>query len=201
MLDLRQIDFIYGAGETKRFHTWPVLRTQNIADHSWHVAMLLHALYGQDHPGITPVLLMAALCHDAAEWKVGDLPAPAKRNMHERGFENFKAEWDEMEESILSEVGLDWDKFLTDEERRRLKLCDSLDGAMYCVRERMMGNKMMREPFINFASYIQSLLGERPLGFSIDDTVPSFKRREWKLRDYIHSKWSEANGDATYPSE
>lgn len=174
-----QLDFIYAAGETKRFHTWPVLRERTVAHHSWHVAMLLHLLYGQEEPGLTPMLLMAALCHDAAEWKVGDLPSPGKRGMAEY-FPDFREKWGEMEEAILSEVSLDWDKFLTDEERRRLKLCDSMEGALYCCNERAMGNKLIAEPYHNFLSYINEIV----------DLASPAEKAVW---DYIHQVWEKSN--------
>lgn len=174
-----QIDFIYSAGETKRFHTWPVLRERTVAHHSWHVAMLLHLMYGQDEPGLTPTLLMAALCHDAAEWKVGDLPSPGKRGMAQH-FPDFREKWGEMEESVLSEVALDWDKFLTDEERRRLKLADSMEGALYCCNERAMGNKLIELPYVNFMSYIQ-------------EVINGDSEAEVAVRNYIYTLWSKAN--------
>jgi len=81
---MEQLDFLRNAGETVRFHTMPILRPQNIAEHSWHLTMLLYLMYGQTDPGITFELLMAGLTHDMAEHQTGDLPAPAKRAMDER---------------------------------------------------------------------------------------------------------------------
>lgn len=171
-----QLNFIYAAGETRRFHTWPVLRHQNIADHSWHVALLLHLLYGQESPGIPPVLLMAALCHDMSECQMGDLPSPGKRAMGEH-FPDFRKKWGEQEEKLLSQYSLDWDQYLTDEDRRRLKFCDNMEGALYCCRERAMGNKMITKPFINFRNYMSELILENV---------------ERDAYNYVNSKWEEA---------
>lgn len=191
---MEQLDFIRNAGETRRFHTFPVLRQQNIAEHSWHVVMLLHFLYGQDEPGLRVVLLMAGLCHDAAEHIVGDLPAPAKRDMGERigitGDLTFREHWGVMEEAILSKVGLDWDKFLDDEERRRLKLCDAADGALYCVRERAMGNKLIATPFYNFSKYLYELLDHESDTISFEDKKETTSHREWELYNYIQRGWA-----------
>lgn len=173
-----QIDFLYGAGETKRFHTWPVLRERTIAHHSWHVAMLLYLLYGQEEPGLRPALILAALCHDAAEWKVGDLPSPGKRGMAEF-FPDFREKWDKMEESILAPVGLDWNDLLDDEERRRLKFCDALEGAFYCIEDRAMGNKLIGVPYENFSSYLSQLA--------------PFSETEQEVFSYTLAMWSEAN--------
>lgn len=175
----KQLDFIIAAGETKRFHTWPVLRTQNIAEHSWQVTMLAYLMYGQDEPGITPVFLMALLAHDAAECVAGDVPSPAKRAM------GIREVYNAFEQEALSKVALDFEQFLSDEEKRRLKLVDSMSGALYCIREREMGNKLIGECFVNFASYIQELL---PAIEDYDELGV-----EWEVRNYIHAKWGAAN--------
>lgn len=189
---MEQLEFIRNAGETRRFHTFPVIREQNIAEHSWHVTMLLHVIYGQDEPGLRSIVLMAALCHDAAEHIVGDIPAPAKRNMAERltptGGVTFKEAWDAMEEEILSTVALDWDKFLTDEERRMLKFCDALDGALYCVRERSMGNQLIVQCFNNFRNYIWQLL------VHVESDRTAISDKEWYFFNYVVSEWSKVNG-------
>jgi 5'-deoxynucleotidase YfbR-like HD superfamily hydrolase len=154
---MEQLDFIRNAGETRRFHTWPVLRQQNVAEHSWHVTMLLWFIFGNIEPGIPLPVLMAALTHDAAEWQVGDIPSPAKRGM-EKIMPDFRERWGVMEEEILAQQGWDWDYTLTDEQRAMIKLCDSMDGAFYCVRERAMGNKLIEPCYRNFINYVEELL-------------------------------------------
>lgn len=178
-MDTTQLDFIYAAGETRRFHTCPVLRERTIAHHSWHVAMLLHTLYGQQEPGIRPVLLMAALTHDMAECKMGDLPSPGKRAMNEH-FPDFRAKWGEAEEKLLSEHGFDFDKFLDDEERRKLKVCDNAEGAFYCINERAMGNKLIEEPFNNFHRYLVETIDE---GNTVEADLLRAIRFGWRLAD------------------
>jgi len=175
---MEQIDFLYQAGETRRFHTWPVLRERTIAHHSWHVAMIAYTLYGQEEPGITGLFLMACLTHDMAECKMGDLPSPGKRAMEEH-FPNFRAKWGEAEEKLLSEYSFDYDKFLTDEERRRLKFCDSAEGAFYCINERAMGNKLIDTAYENFCNYLAEVS---------DSTYSS----ELQLMNHMADKWEEA---------
>jgi 5'-deoxynucleotidase YfbR-like HD superfamily hydrolase len=207
---MEQLNFIRNAGETRRFHTSPVLRVQNIAEHSWHVAMLLYFIFGQSEPGLTPTLLMAALVHDAAEHQVGDLPAPAKRTMDERlrrpGLEDktdtpFRDLWGDMEQEILAGVQLDFEKFLEPMELQALKLCDALDGATYCVRERAMGNQLIAEPFHNFMNYTRHILvvsfprsDERSHGDRHGDQVQSPKTPAdvaWEVYDYLNDEWSK----------
>lgn len=172
-----QISFLYEAGETRRFHTWPVLRPRTVAHHSWHVAMLGFALYGQEEPGITFSFLMACLAHDMAECRMGDLPSPGKRAMGEH-FPNFRAKWGEAEEKLLSAFSFDFDKFLDDEERRKLKVCDNAEGAYYCITERAMGNKLIEPAFNNFRKYLSEIV-----------SLPV----ECKLLNDIDEKWDKAD--------
>lgn len=188
---MEQLDFLRNAGETRRFHTMPVLRHQNIAEHSWHVTMLIYLMYGQNDPGITFELLMAGLTHDMAEHKVGDLPAPAKREMDERleikGSGTFKQAWNDMEQEILKEQGFDWESQLSVDELQKLKIADAMDGALYCVRERMMGNQLITIAFVNFLKYIREELGER-------DDVGDHKIA-WEVLDYVNTQWEIACGN------
>lgn len=200
---MEQLDFLRDAGETRRFHTWPVLRQQNVAEHSWHVAMLAHVLYGQEEPGITPAFLMACLTHDMAECKVGDIPSPAKRGMDAMfrvqdakepvpdETTTFREAWGIMEQGILANYSMDWEKFLTPEEQRRLKFVDVLDGMFYCIRERAMGNKLIESCYRNFASYAKELLPDAAvIPF---DAAPHPSDPEWDA--YLHAKdlWEQYN--------
>jgi 5'-deoxynucleotidase YfbR-like HD superfamily hydrolase len=187
-----QFDFIYEAGATQRFHTIPTITSQNIADHSWHVTMLGHMLYGQDEPGLTMPFLMACLTHDMAECRVGDIPAPAKRNMTAH-FHDFRNKWGEMEQELLSDFAMDWEKFLSEEEKRRLKICDALEGMAYCVKERMLGNKVIAHAFMNFQNYVGLLLEDIP-EVPLPGEPVTHAHREWDAFNFIQNKWSEANG-------
>lgn len=197
------LDFIYHAGVTRRFHTWPVIRQQSVADHSWHVAMLMAYIFGNTEPGVSYSMIMAALTHDMAECRVGDLPAPAKRTMDarleivERGaVTNFRDAWGRMEQEILKEYDMDWEKFLSPEELAALKLCDSMEGAFYCVNERAMGNKLIEPCYRNFISYVEELLEKH---FPVSPYVPFESEEETSAdtahRVYNHIKdlWDGAN--------
>lgn len=189
-----QLDFIYAAGETRRFHTWPVLRSQNVANHSWHVAMLGWLLYGQSEPGITPMFLMALLSHDMAECRLGDIPSPAKRQMDSLleladKQSSFRQQWGAAEQEILSGYGLDWENFLTIEELRRFKLVDAIEGAAYCVTERSMGNRLIKPCYDNFCKYISELLEDVAEDVPLGEQPKTVHEREWEVFLYIKSKW------------
>ncbi len=195
---MEQLDFIRNAGETRRFHTWPVLREQRVDAHSWNVAMLLYAMYGQIEPGITIPLLMAGLTHDMAEHIVGDLPAPAKRNMDQRlelkGAQTFRSAWNEMEQDILKTVALDFEDQLTIDEMRMLKLADAMEGALYCVRERAMGNALIAPCYLNFMSYINGEMQHEGDEVPYEDEPKTRADMEWDVRSYIKTQWGIYDG-------
>lgn len=175
-----QLLFVRNGGETRRYHGWPVLRQQTDAEHCFHVAMILHILYGQDEPGLRPVVIMAALCSDLGEWISGDIPSPSKRAM-DHIFPDFRAKWNEMEESNLAKVALDWKKFLTPEEERMLSFADAVEGAMYCIRERAMGNKFIGACFRVYIRYLETFLLE------------PYNSAERECVNFIHAQWVQAN--------
>lgn len=179
---MEQLDFIRNGGETRRFHTVPVLRQQTVAEHSFHVAMLLFTLYGQSEPGVTVPLLMAGLTHDLAEHIVGDLPAPAKRNMGERlelkGTQTFRAAWGDMENELLDGVALSWETELSVEQLRMLKVADAMEGMLYCVRERAMGNQLITPCYLNFLDYTSQLLSEPT---DMEQEVYAYICTQWEI--------------------
>lgn len=167
-----KLDFIVRAGGTKRYHTWPpTIKTQTVAEHSWRVAMLVNLIAPSF--GMT---LMGALEHDMAECEVGDLPAPGKR---QPGFD--RAGWNAMEHAILEKYGYGIaTNCLTEEDKRIVKLADNCEGALFCIDERMLGNKRIFEVFDNFRSYIPEVLNTHRI-------------LEVELVDYIDRRWEIAD--------
>lgn len=187
---MEQLDFIINGGETRRYHTWPVIRQQRVDEHSFHVAMLVSMIaldadgVDKSPKGLTVPLLMAALVHDLAEHKFGDMPAPTKRAIGEEiGVPDFRAQYGAMEERALQQQGLDWEHLLSPTQRRWLKLADAMQGALYCIRERQMGNRLIGPVFDNFRQYIRDVLnGNEPAPM------------EARIINYIDDMWEQANG-------
>lgn len=186
---METLDFILNGAETKRYHTWPTLREQTVGAHSFSVAMLVALIAQGADPhggeGLTLPLIMAALTHDLAEHKLGDLPAPAKRSLPAlaNGM-SFRAHWGVMEVELLKGVNLDWEGMLGPQQLRWLKLADSMDGALWCLRERAMGNTLIRTVFSNFRSYIEELSPH-----SCEETSSVVK----DIIAYIDDMWEQAN--------
>jgi 5'-deoxynucleotidase YfbR-like HD superfamily hydrolase len=142
----RRLRFLYGGLATKRFHTLRTIQENTVGHHSCGVALLVAEL-SESTPRAE--LLLACLRHDLAEHKSGDSPAPAKR---EGGFGELLNDY---ESKLLEEQ---WGKAgLTSDEFRIFKIADCLDGIMFCISERTMGNRHLDGAYRNFRSYIEEL--------------------------------------------
>jgi 5'-deoxynucleotidase YfbR-like HD superfamily hydrolase len=64
------------AGLVRRYHTWPVIGQQNVAEHSWQ----LLRIYLNVVDKIDSNLVFHIMFHDIGEQTTGDLPYPIKRN-------------------------------------------------------------------------------------------------------------------------
>lgn len=165
-----RLQFIYAGSKTKRFHTSDTLTTQTVGEHSFGVAMLVLLIL----PRCRKEVLLAALCHDLAEHKVGDMAAPVKR-----AYPELKEKLQKMEDVLLQQHSLDFEAGLTDAERHAVKAADCMDGMLYCVRERRMGGDV-RGIYNNFVSYVEQIYDQLP-----EEGVEVFRA--------IKQLWSEAN--------
>lgn len=174
MREIEQLEYIINGAETRRWHTVPVLRDERVDSHSFNVAWLCFILQGGN---VRPHLLLAALAHDLPEHLFGDIPNPSKRAM---GPERAAA-WDKMELDSLDSVGLNFDQYLTDEERRVLKLADVLSYGLYVLRERQMGNQLFGTIWDRIRNYLT-------------EVAYSFGGREMVLVNWLDDMWKQANG-------
>ena len=142
-------EFLARGRAVTRFHTETVLRPQNIGDHSFGVAWLCWYL-SSCNPSVQ--LLMAALSHDMAEQATGDMPSPTKRRL------KLSEAFADIEADVMASHGMpNFEDSLTEAEKDTLKRADLIDGLMYCLRERQMGNTQLRIAYFNFARYYASL--------------------------------------------
>lgn len=144
---LDQLAFLRRSAEVNRYHTETTLRPQNIGHHSYGVAWLCYMLSGGDP---SRNLLLAALAHDAAEHSLGDIPSPTKRLL------GIKPQVDALESQHMASHGVRMPQLHPDEERI-LQMADALDGVLYCVRELELGNRTLKQVYINFARYAGEL--------------------------------------------
>ncbi len=156
-------------GQTQRYHTELLLKSQDVAQHSFNVAWLCYILTdgqpGQD-------LLMLALSHDAGERKTGDMPAPTKRAL------DLRKDLDAYETQHLRESGFGpLNQAETDHDSWVLQAADVLDGAFFCLRELKIGNKLIVEPkgcARNYLNYLNDLV------------VALYKTEHTRLAERVH---------------
>ncbi|MBO2533606.1 5'-deoxynucleotidase [Planifilum fulgidum] len=125
---------------------------ENVAEHSFHVALLTHALctiavrvFGKEVPVERAVLL--ALYHDATEVITGDIPSPVKHHNRTilqgfRELESLAAE--RLCEMVPGELRESYRPFFRDpdpELLRWVKGADLLDAYLKCVIEIAAGNR------------------------------------------------------------
>lgn len=118
------------AGLVKRYHTWPVIREQTVAEHSFHIMRIYYQLFEMPAPVWEYIMK-----HDLPEIGTGDVPFHVKRK-----HPAVKAAMDGAEEAWTSDMGMSWPN-LTDIERRRVKLCDLLEMYEYGWEEFRRGNQ------------------------------------------------------------
>jgi len=136
---------------------WSLMRnttSENVAEHSFHVALLAHSLctisreiFGRD---VNPDEIVAyALFHDATEVFTGDIPTPVKHH-NPRILENFREIEDLAAERLLSTVPpalrhvytpLIGSKPANPELAKLLKAADLLDAYLKCISETSAGNR------------------------------------------------------------
>lgn len=162
--------YIYDGAKTKRFHTADTLTSQTVGEHSFGVAWLVQLL----DPLCRKEVVLAALSHDLAEHKVGDVSSVAKRE-----YPSLKSTLDMAEAASLRSFNLGYEEGLSVDEKRLLKLADLMDGLMFCIRERSMGSRVVVPIYRNFHTYIRSEL--------------KLSHREYLILRNIHIKWREVN--------
>lgn len=134
-------------GMTKRMHIKRTIKEQTVAEHSYHVAMLVWKLCDKEP---SAELLKACLFHDLAEAVTGDIPAPVKWLSP-----TIKAELIEMEDAFNKYYGLEVS--LSPKEEIILKWADSLELMWHCVDEMQMGNRNVQDVYDNLLGFTQTL--------------------------------------------
>ncbi len=138
----KTLNFILSGASVKRFHTVETLHTETVGHHSHGVAMLVLLL----DPDASKSLLQAALFHDLSEHITGDIPSPAKRSY------GISTQVDDLEERLMYDAGIVF-PFLSNSEKRILKLADIAHGALFCIKEMALGNSTMKSIFDTYMSY------------------------------------------------
>lgn len=134
MIDIRTDPRL--AGEVSRYHTWPHLRQQSVAEHSWQVMRIVLTIY----PMAPRDLLIHCMAHDVGEIGTGDIPYPIKKENPD-----LKEIMDELEAETLSAMTLKWNfpsgAALSPEEKLIFKLAEFIEMWEWALKEQLFGNE------------------------------------------------------------
>lgn len=128
------------AGDVERWHVWPTLRRQSVAAHSWNVLRIYFEIWGPPEPDVFTWMLI----HDCPEIRTGDVPFGGKGYMSKKQRESLA----DMEHSVVREQlpGREDEvhaaHYLTEDMRRRAKVCDLIDMLEFARIEQAMGNTL-----------------------------------------------------------
>ncbi len=136
------------AAMTIRCHTQRTIKPQTVAEHSYHVAMLVWKLCDREP---SAELIKAALFHDLAEAVTGDIPATLKWKSP-----TIKAELQRFEELFDAENHLYVS--LTPKEEAILKWADGLELMWHCIDEINMGNRFVLEMYNQISEHLKAAL-------------------------------------------
>lgn len=143
---LKVLRFVESSARVKRWHAEPTLHIQSVGEHTYSVMQLILLL----DANASRNLLIAALMHDTAERKFGDIPGPTKK------LAGLKEKFDGLEDDFMASMGLSLPE-LNPEEAKLLKMCDMLEGAMFAAFELRRGNREIREGFFNYMSWLEGV--------------------------------------------
>lgn len=176
----KDLEFMWAGGSVRRFHTQRTLLEDTVGHHSYNVASIIMVL----RPDAPARLLRAALKHDAAEHKLGDVPAPAKRSFPDvvqphGAVTSFRDFFGAMEDQHSAAAGV-CPEALNVDEKWLLKFADSIDGLRFCIQEMNMGNRAppMVEAAKNFFAYVTDLIGS-DCAQSVDRQLYTFMQEKY----------------------
>lgn len=169
---------------------WSLMRNvmrENVAEHSFHVAVLTHALctianevFGRDLP--TDQIVSQALFHDVTEVITGDIPMPVKH--HNKDILNNFREIEDLAAKRLTgmipeELRKVYEPLITNkrqmDQHRYVKAADLLDAYLKCTSELSAGN---HEFSVAKRQIKQSLdeLNMPEVAYFLEHFAPSFEK-------------------------
>lgn len=127
------------AGRVLRYHTWPHIKEQSIAEHSWQLLRILLVIW----PTAPAHVMSYVVRHDVGELTTGDAPFPVKKDNLVLAVEMNRIEEQGLQLQI--EGG-----FLADspdinaQEKWAVKLAEFIEMWEWALEELMLGNQFAR---------------------------------------------------------
>jgi len=126
------------AGHVLRYHTWPHLRPQSVAEHSWQLVRILVQIW----PLVPQEYIIEVLFHDIGERGTGDMPYPTKANDPE-----LKTRMDIAEADVRRRMAKEWQSLvlgqapLSEGAKIIVKMCEFIEMWEWALDELALGNK------------------------------------------------------------
>lgn len=127
-----RINDILRAADVKRWHIVSVIREQNLAEHSYSVAMLAGEIASRLEWSTEDIrnVMIAAMFHDITEVISGDIPTPTKVRAEKAGFDL---------NSLFGEFKATGDWIIPAQMKTVLKCADHLEGMLF-LRKHQLGD-------------------------------------------------------------
>ncbi len=168
---------------------WSLMRNnhrENVAEHSYHVALLAHALctiavdvFHKEVP--TESVVCAALFHDATEVMTGDIPTPVKHHNQEilrnfREIEGIAAK--RLLDMIPPELQPSYRPLLIADQSDLLvwvKAADRLDAYLKCTHEMLTGNREFAVAQREYGEILRNMHMPE-VDYFLDTFAPAFEK-------------------------
>lgn len=183
------------AGQVKRYHTWPIIGQQTIAEHTWQLLRIYLAVTEAPDIGVMQFITF----HDIGEHSTGDLPYPVKKENPALKELIDTIEWEALDEQLKY-----WDtKFaaLSQETRYFIKLIEMIEMAEFGLDQMNLGNghgfivadRCLKSVFLlkpswpRFIKYVTTRLNLFKEQYSVGigcDLDPWWKEDKWEELSY-----------------
>lgn len=180
---------------------WSLMRNtvkENVAEHSFHVALLTHALcsignevFGKQLP--TEKAVTMALFHDCTEVFTGDIPTPVKHHSS-RALGSFR-EIEKLASERLIAMAPEALKHIyapllsgkqeQNELRRYIKGADLLDAYLKCATELSAGNREFAVAQKQIEASLRKL-GLEEVDYFLEHLAPSFEKTLDEISTEMH---------------
>lgn len=165
------------AGNVMRYHTWPTIRQQTIADHSWNVWRIINAIwgisYGTDIPHHVTEHIML---HDCGELRTGDAPYPIKRDNPE-----LKRVMDRLEDESLAEQGIFLSK-ITEQWKWRIKVGHTIEMMEFGLEELLLGSAHAGPVVLRMRVWLDEQMASPPAGVTPLEVIHVSKYVEARMQ-------------------
>jgi hypothetical protein len=125
------------SGQIRRYHTWPIIGQQTIAEHCWQILRIYLSVTDK----IDPHMVMHIMFHDIGETSIGDLPYPLKSEHHD-----LKKQLDYIELSSMYTQLEFWSAFrtvfLSDQDKALFKHIELTEMAEFGLDQLCLGNSL-----------------------------------------------------------